>query len=205
MSIPGILAITQVVLNAIVFMCSICSGWCFRGQSFFVWAELVSSIGFWVSLTLFLLQFINQLTGVRERMFQIIKFWNFIEAGIVALWCFFFFTVFLDCAIKSTWNLVCYSYTVLNLKTSHQADRGVIGAAAFFCFCCHGCLRGWSFFPLSGMEKWPQRQSNRSTKVRRCPQHRRSIIFHYLECDNLNRLSCCNYIIRIQMKVEETV
>jgi len=134
MSIPGILAITQVVLNAIVFMCSICSGWCFRGQPFFIWAELVSSIGFWVSLTLFLLQFINQLTAVRERMFQQIKIWNFIEAGLVALWCFFFFTVFLDCAIKSTWNLVCYSFTVLRIKTSHQADRGVIGAAAFFAF-----------------------------------------------------------------------
>jgi len=106
-SIPGILTIVQVALNAIVFLCSVCSGSCFRGQSFFVWAELVSSIGFWVSLSLFFLQFI---VGVRERMVQMIKFWNFIEAGLVALWCFFFFTVFLDCAIQSSENYLCYTY-----------------------------------------------------------------------------------------------
>jgi len=142
-TIPGILGIVQVVLNAIVFMCSICSGWCFRGQSFFVWAEFVSSIGFWVSLTLFLFQFI---TGSRERMIQLVAFWKVVEAGLVALWCFFFFTVFLDCAIKSTQYLRCGIPGTLGIYTSVAYDRGVIGATAFFAFAAIAAYAADLFF-----------------------------------------------------------
>lgn len=159
-SIPGILGIVQVVLNAIVFMCSICSGWCFRGQSFFVWAELVSSIGFWVSLTLFLLQF---LVRSRELMIQRIPVWKFIEAGLVALWCFFFFTVFLDCAIQSTKNLACGSIGALGIYTSGlYYDHGAIGATAFFAFAAIVAYAGDLYFRF---REWKDGNPNQGKSV----------------------------------------
>merc|ERR1712018_15084 len=118
-SIPGILGIVAVVLNAVVFLCAVCSGYCFRSQSFFVWAELVSGVGFWISLTLLSFQLI---IGTRERMIEMIPPWRLIEAAIVALGSFLFFTVFLDCAINSSYNLRCQYYGYIGY------DNGVIGA-----------------------------------------------------------------------------
>lgn len=140
-SIPGILGIVAVVLNAVVFMCAVCSGSCFRGQSFFIWAELVSSIGFWISLTL--LSF-RLCIGTRERMIQIISPWIIIEAVIVALWGFLFFTVFLDCAINASKGWSCnLRYGFQNTRTY---DGGVIGVTAFFAFAAFGVYAADLFF-----------------------------------------------------------
>lgn len=140
-TIPGILGIAAVVLNAVVFMCAVCSGSCFRGQSFFIWAELVSSIGFWISLTL--LSF-RLCVGTRERMIEIISLWIIIEAVIVALWGFLFFTVFLDCAINSARGWKCFYGRGFEQKVSN--DSGVIGATAFFAFGAFGVYAADLFF-----------------------------------------------------------
>merc|ERR1711997_1427333 len=96
-SIPGVLGIAEVALNAIVFLCAISSGHCFRSQSYMIWPELVGAIGFWIALSLLLLQLIRgSREAVIERLSQLTKVihWFMIEVGHIdtgsgnlMLWC----------------------------------------------------------------------------------------------------------------------
>lgn len=162
-SIPGILCIAAVILNAVVFMCSVCSGWCFRGQSFMIWAGFVSGVGFWISLILFSFRVT---IGTRERMIQITPKWIMIEAGLVALGAFFYFTVFLDCAINAS-----YAWSCGIGFNNAQVNSGVIGAAAFFAFAAVGVYAADLFFRFQewrgsgGALPWKNGNANGSTNT----------------------------------------
>jgi len=169
-SIPGILAIAAVVLNAVVFLCSICSGSCFRGQSFFIWAELVSSVGFWISLSLILLCLIQ---GSRALIVQRIPQWSMIEAALVAIGCFLYLTIFLDCAIHSIRGYACYQtyqfVAGITGKGRGTNDGGVVGVTAFFAFVSMGVYGADLFFRfrelggVQGIKEW--RSSNGNTNA----------------------------------------
>lgn len=169
-SIPGILGIAAVVLNVVVFFCTICSGPCFRGQSFFIWAELVSSVGFWISLSLILLHLIQ---GSRQIIIQRVSQWPMIEAVLVGIGCFLYMTIFLDCAIQSGRGYVCYNVyqfvAGIQGKGRGVHDGGVIGVTAFFAFVAmavYGAdlfLKFREFGGVQGLKEW--RNSNGNTNA----------------------------------------
>ena len=75
-------------LNAIVFLCAISSGHCFRSQSYMIWPELVGAIGFWIALSLLLLHLIRgSREAVIERLSQMTKVihWFMIEVGHIEM------------------------------------------------------------------------------------------------------------------------
>ena len=134
-------------LNAIVFLCAISSGQCFRSQSYMIWPELVGAIGFWIALSLLLLQLIRgSREAVIEKLSQLTKVihWFMIEVGhidmirfhdkilspttvytytnfqgaLTALGCFVYLTIFLDCAVASTRTYTCFEYIpIYNIRS----------------------------------------------------------------------------------------
>jgi len=175
-SIPGILGVAEVALNAIVFICAVSSGICFRSRRFMIWPAVAGAIGFWIALSLLLLHLImGSREAVIQRLSQVSKTiqWFMIEGAVTALGCIVHLTIFLDCAVASSRTYLCQAFLFLIGGNAGKSDfrrlsaNGVLVATAFFAFAAT-VVYGVDLFLK--FREWRSSSQNTETPTKTDPQ-----------------------------------